>query len=1195
MGLRNVIVAVQAAAAILVLVSSAVAAPVIAPDADKEPANWRMFDDPPDRKDYKWSVAFEEFTTPVGEAPIKREQNGRYVELKGQYGLNVFDQPNSVLRLRFSSRYASIFMLDFKAGDQHYRIQIDSKQSYYTIIYRVVGDQLFRLTDDAGHWYAYKEGLVDVRYEDGHIVVARGSVPLVAAPIPDVPVDMVMTTETKFSLIKKMTLPPLGIQIVDPFGLDAEKLAPANRLAWTIDTAYHHRGHEDPVEIVNGADGSVEFRTNDGERERRLFAPMTSSSPMAITMRIDSVLTGGVTFYELSGRSYSLYGSRRGENTVICGDPFNNDDVKRHMERGFVYNGPFYIRAVYGLDYLTLQLSSGGHLWSTYAHHALATTRSPRVSMVSLVLPGRKAKSKQHIRLSNASVENVKILSDFVDPQMVHARPTTEEGRRQWEMAANWMLINSWAQSDLKRQAAEEFVDRLIDDGVPTARVIQAIRELATFSRPYRISRGRYSVDVEKMMEQLGRRMIIDDEMAAVPGWLDLWYMLNFDVSRHAYAMLPEPIIRAYLYHLRETEQWETLRYRAMQTELLSRTSTQAYLSDWMLDQARSHLDDKLTAEELASAKRWVHPLRITTDRETANLIGEFFSAVQIGEIERACQVLTKGGDVESFAPSPDDDRLFVPTEVMLRNFIDSRPEVQKMLVDKFSRVGAIRLNRSLQQNRMDALLPIAVQFHGTDAARRALALLADRELSSGRFTRAVARYSEAIPKLEGADKRNAIAKRKLALAMLGQTNDDVIDGDVELPSGVYSPSDFQLIIDSVTPPKQVELEKAASVAGLPAVPKSGISVGATVDLDFNARYPVGLAQSGTDLLLQQSGKIKRINTAEMAIVWEQDTAGKLRADSFAFRPLILADRVLSVLWDGKSYKLNALALADGKTQWRRGFEHEIISHPVAIGSSVYLLTVSRRERLYLHRLNLADGSSERSPVMLNHHQNRRQRNIIELAGVGRVILISANGTLVGRDQSGETLWVRRQEYIPEEVDASLSQMSQFPGIFASGDNVVMASHGLLNLSGIRAADGEQLWQRPEIQRRDVLKHTDDVLYVGKAFSVEAVSTADGSSIWQSAAEGETHSLVGADGSFVQVVLDKVESTHRYKMESTLKSVRWINEADGSEISSWELPEDQRKTGSIFRMFGGGGRILMLQSPGKSNRDSMRLGCLMIN
>jgi outer membrane protein assembly factor BamB len=1034
---------------------------------------------------------------------------------------------------------------------------------------------------------------LDLRHEDGHFVVARGSVPLLAVPVADVPADMVMTANTRFSLIRRMTLPPLGVQAVDPFGTDPSALGLANRLAWQIDNSYYHRGHEDPVEIVNGADGSIELRTNNGERDRRLEATVNVSSPSAITVKVDSVLTAGITFYGVDGRSMTVYAARRGEQTILCGDPFNADDVKRNAERGHVVKGPFFLRAVYGLDYATLQVSTDGRLWWTYGIHSLSYSRSPRLQRITLMLMGRKPNSKQHIRVSNVHVRNFKIMQGFVDPRLAYSRPTTEADRQRWELATDWALVNNWAQVDLRRQAAEHFIDTLIDSGEPTDRILQAIRELTLFSRPKRMSGNRYSIDAEPMMSKLGRRMIVDDEMAAVPAWLDLWYVLNYDVSRHNYYALPEPLVRAYLYHLRAAEQWEQLRYRSMQAELLSRTSTSDYLAEWMLDQARPNLQDRMNAEELASARHWVHPLRVTTDRETANLVGEFFAAVDSGEIERACQVLIKGADVESFAPSRDDEKLFVPTEVMLRNFIDSRADVQTMLEDKFSRVGMIRLNRALQQNRMDALLPIAVQFHGTDAARQALTLLADRELSSGRFTRAVARYSEAIPKLEGADKRHAIAKRKLALAFLGQKSDDVIDGDIELSSGTYSASDFDMLISSVTAPTQTELVEAAPVVG-PAVPANGISLGPTVDFDFNARYPIGLAQSGDDLVLQQSAKVKRVNTADMRLVWEHDF-GKTRADTFAFRPLILGNTVLAVLWDGKSYKLHSLKMADGVVQWRRSFEHDIISHPAVVGSDLHIMTVSRRERLFLHRINLADGSSERSAVMLNHHQNRKQKNLIELAAVGQTLLISANGTLVGRDQSGETLWVRRLEYIPEEVDGSLSQMSNFSGIFQAGDSAVIAAHGLLNMISVRAQDGQEVWNRPEIHRSDVLKQSGDVLYVGKAFSVEGVNMTDGTSVWEAGADGECNSVVGANGAFAQIVFQNEDVHHRYKMESTLQSVRWISEKDGSEISSWDLPEDQRKMGKVYRVFAGSGKILMLQSPGKSSKESVRLGCLMIN
>jgi len=1173
--------------------------------AEAVPA-WRLYDDPSARGDHRWIADFDEHVRLIEEYDGKEKpHSGKRVTIHGAYSIPAPTESGRVVRMRFDSSHFRNTRLLFHAGPEQYQVVAESGSRYFLTAGRVLeslrptamkkGKPLpaHRVTDDGGLWYAFADGLMDLRYQGGQFVVAMGPRVLMSFPVKAAPTNMILLGETRLNLFQVLNLPPL-VPEDDNTHTSPEKLRPADRMPWRLDGQYHGRHDEDPARLIRHDDGSVELLSENAQSARSAEAQFKSESPVVITLKIHSASAGAGISVPGPNRGFLKFyiGKLDGRN-VICREPYEFRELKNPQADLHVLRSPFFCRATYGLDFIQIDFSDDGRIWATYSRQTLHRHHAISPLCVGMLLGGTRHRKKdvsgpgQRIRLSAVDVRPFRLLEGFVDPGILHGTPP-DTSRRDWRMACNWALINGWAPAELRQKAVADFLDTALDSDAEPGQVLQSIRSLVPFMQPPQRHRSKFTPNLMTRLERLGDRMLATRQLDPVREWLAAWYALDLPEwrrSRANYETSPPALVRSYLHRLRHEERWEELRLRSLEYTLLARPGSRNLLAAWMLDQAMDHLDDVSCEEDFARERYWLHPLRITADRETENLLNELTAATRAGEFERACRILINGYDGDSLSVSREDGSLYKPARDILREFVRSEPKLRRVLVEEFSQIGLIRLNRARERGTLDELEQIAVQFEGTEAARKALAILADRGFSMGQFAMASERYAAVVPFLTGEERNTMLAKRNLALALSGQQPTEPVTGTVTLPGGILSAEQYAGLIASA-------LRQSPTVDEThPGEPREGSwpsretpVLRHVMDLPFFAASPIGARQEGKFLLLQQGGVLHVIDMDLLKTAWSHGSVEQ-KTEPFSFRPLVLGDRVVAAVSDKqKSAALKCFDLQDGRVVWERAVGDSLVADPFRQGRALFLLARSSDEHLVLQRIDPATGEPEFEQYLLRHRHDEKRRNIVRGIAFGRSIAISAAGMLICCDGWGATRWVRRIAFVPPDADPALSVFSRSDDLIERDGRIIVCSPGAPEIVCVDADTGRLLWSKFLPQRRRLLGLSGDTVLVRNTSSDEAINIADGKTRWWSPVDREGISRrLGPSGNVLELRFDSTQPD-KETGRGTVRRAALLSATEGEELGSWEFSHDILPQTEISAVFAYGRRLLILTGDSEKKR-----------
>jgi len=1166
---------------------------------------WRLYDDPTIRGDRRWFADFEEYARLIREYDGKKtSRNPQYVTLRGAYSIPAPNESGRVVRLRLNQSNLRSTRLTFRSGAEHYQIAQDRRNHRSLVAGRVMvpvdprdskdGKSLpvHRVTDDGGLWCALGDGLMDLRYQEGRFIVARGPRVLMSFPVEPAPTEMVLAGDARLDLFQVVELPPLELE-EDTLHTPPADLRPAALMPWRLDREYYGRETEDAARLIRHDDGSVELHSTNTPVYRTAGAAFGSESPMIVTLKIHSASAGAGISLPTPNRSWLKFyiGKLDGKN-VICGEPYEFRELKSSNSDLYLFSSPFFCRAAYGLDFLQIDFSDDGRTWTMYSRQSSLRHRDTSPLRIEMALGGTRRRKtnvpgpEQWIRLSAVDVRTFRLLGGFAGAGTLGGL-TQDASSHGWRVACNLALINGWGPAGLRQKAVTDLLDTAVDTGVAPGRVLQSIRALVPFLLPQQMHGNTFSTQLALHLDRLASRMLTDRELDAASDWLELWYELNTGEAKRSRGdreTTTPPLIRDYLYGLRHKKEWEELRLRALEYMFFSRPDSKNLFAAWMLDQAFQHLGDASLEEGLARKQYWLHPLRIMTDRQTANLLNELAVATANDEVERACRILIQDYDKDALSVSQDDDDLYKPAQELLRRTVRSELELRNTLVEQFGRIGLVRVNRAMEQGTFDRLEQIVVQFHGTEAARKALAILADRSLSIGHFVKAAGQYDELIPSLSGVDRTCAVAKRNLALAMSGRRPTEAVAETVSLPGGSFAPDRYRELIESVL------VDEAEETGNAPRTPWGPWPANGTPDLrhlmnlPFFASSPIAARQEDKYLLLQQGGALCVIDMDRQKTVWSFGSVEE-KTESFSFRPLVLEDRVVAAFPGEKGESiLKCFQLSDGSVLWEHKLDDPLAAEPFERGRALFLLTHSRDEHLVLQRIDPACGKPEFSQFLLRHRHQERRRDVVRGIAVDDRVIVSAAGMLICCDDWGRIRWVRRIAFVPPEADPALSEFAHGDDLLEQDGRIVVCSPGAPDLVCVDAETGSLVWTRFQPQRRRLLGLSGDAVLVRNVCSIEAVAAVDGATKWSSPAEPEAICLYpGTSGKLLGIRLD-VAGTGDKPDPSAVRRAALFSAADGTEAGSWDLPHDVLPRSDLAAAFAHGRKVLLLTADCEKKR-----------
>ena len=1209
---------------------------------------WRIYDDPGMRGDYRWVSEFAKHARRLDDDGESKKNDKPFANgamtVRGRYTIPAPDASGRVVRMRLRLEGQRRFQLSFRCGDQRYKVWSDQHHSNYLLAGRVTGldrfrrekekqDHVRRMTDDGGLWYAYADGFMDLRYQDGQFVIARGPIVLLSFPVEEAPREVVLDMKGTLHLFQVLTLPPLRPD-PHPFLVPLDTSPTAGALTWRMSS----EGQDDAVRLVQDEDGSVELVSADVEHSVKATVSIQTKAPAVLVAKVHSSTPGvGISVPYLSPEGLSLYVAEANGQRVICSDPSQQNTVRMAFDSGLIVDESFYCRAVYGLDFVQIDLSSDGKTWFNYnltpfrdrsaistfnmgmmlvgdrariaqkAREKAIKARERRAKASRLAAARRKARRdldkgltvdmkifddpveeetvssegvRQQIRISHLSVRSLPLFDGFVDPEVISGVPS-DTADRDWRMASSHALIREWAPASVKQEAVVDMVDALIDGNDDSDRILKAIRVAAPLMLPPKRSGNRESVDCETLLHGLGNRMLVDDELGLFPEWLDAWYALNLSEMKtrmQSEEISPPPVVRTVLYDLYGRGEWEMLRRRALEYMFFSLPGSKNLLGSWMLDQASGNLGISPGDEGLVRNRFWMHPFRIATDRETQNMLIDFFSALETGENARACKLLVKGYDANVLTVMPDDKDLYAPVNVLLRSILESNKGLQQMLIDDFGRVGLIRVNRALEQGRMEDLEKIVIQFHGTVAARKALSSLGDYNLTAGQFREAVNRYHPLIPGASGQERDNLVAKHNLARAMMGQRSSERVTGTVSLPGGDMSAEKYEEMLEALLK-KHQHVEEFLNIN--PEVEKArpsraDLDLRHVADLPFFTALPVRSTVKGKYLLMQQGRVMTAIDMSAGKVAWSSGTPNR-KYEGFACSPLVFADRVVSAMYVEEKRMLRCFNLPDGRVLWEMPFGDRVVSSPFRIGNALFVVTLSSNESLVLNRIRLSDGQPVFAKSLIRHNVREGEVVFTDTAVYGSSIVVASLGMLVCCDDWGDITWVRRMTVVPPDVDPVLSAALPSGGCMIIDGQVIVCSRGSPIIEGVDLETGRKIWSRIQPQRRDLLGQAGNLVLVRNHLGIEALGVRDGKRVWGTGAEDEgTSSLLGQSGAILDIRLDRVDA--KSPSSSAVRRATLVSAVDGHDLISWDLTEKGTTLHNVVSSFHQGKKTFVVTS-----------------
>lgn len=1144
---------------------------------------WTFYDDPGLHGDRSWMNTLQDALQPIGDTEIKADPKHNTATVKGTFNLPA-PTTNQVLRLRAHEMDAQLFCIEFSAGGHHYKIE-RNHHAGGRIIFSKNGQWV---TDDRNRWQAFYDGLADLRISpDLNFMLSRGPMTLLQYPVAATPTNFVFKFQGRLDLFEYREL-PLPEPYRDPHVADS--LLPAASFKWKPTARDRRIPSANEFKLTRNEKGSVSLSTPNAKASHRVTSNFESRGPCVITCRITNGTHGaGIAFANYNRGQHSIYLAEHEDSYVLCRDPHNKTDVQNMADRGIRYTLPFHLRAIYGLDFIRIEASQDGKHWAWFDRHHLNSKYNVPELFIDLLLSGRMEGKSQSITVSHAACTEHQLLQDI---------PVISQ-----EHMLDRILINQWAPADIRQAAAINFIQRLQEIPGRQHHVVQTIRELIPWFRPQRWDGQARTLHPELTMRRSGESMIAEGDLQHLGAAANLWHDFAFYLQQYRHGPdrdTPPELIRSLLYQSWLKKDWAQLRLDARRYHMLARPYHENQFATWMSDQADQHLDvSDIEKKTFFEKRHWPHPLRISSDRITMNMLGEMRSALQHDEPELACKVLIRNELNEQFVSTTEDEDLYKTAGIIVRDLIQQHPEMQKILIEKYNAVGMIRVGRAQQTGNAQTLERLAYQFAGTPASRKAQGLLGDRDLSTGDFASAIERFNALLQSSDPPLRNNLLAKRQLAEALQGLPPSGELTGSVSLDGGTFTIDQFKKLLAEV----QQNTPRPPSAPSAPPTTDTAVDfnledhvhTNMLADIPFLLHETTVTAHHQDRLVLGQKDELLCINLNDGNTMWSWKPENANRA-SAQVRPLFVGDELIAILREKDRDALTRFN-SNGDIQWQIQIEGQTASHPILHLGHLYLISRSAEEFLTLNRFNVETGSHEMRRRLIRHPRMEKAYDVIQPAFVGEHLIIAARGLVINCDHRGEISWIRRLPYAPYKADRKLLPDPAYAQVLPiDPDHAVICPPNAPEIFGIQVASGHITWRHPQPDRKGLVNANADRILLKNHHSIACLDPQNGTVRWQIPAPTEFSQFVhNVSNPLLQVRLDRIDADnidqnrHRHSSPEwnshPRREITWYDENLGSPTHSIRLPVNQAAEGNVSHAFTHGGHLYLLIGKYEKPRD----------
>ncbi len=1111
-----------------------------------------------------------------------------------------------------------------------------------------VGADIVRQVADDGHrWRLLREGGMDLRYQDGQVVIARGDLVLLTVPMEEPPRELTLETEGRFWLAEELRFRPLDLK-TQALARAPIETRQASELSWR----FPQPEREKIVTITNHEDGSVSFTRNDPQttHDFRVETPIEMLGGAEVTLEVTNLSPGMMLQFQSPVDNNTLtmgLGKHKGD-TVLCYNGQDRNDIERRHREGWIVGERFWVRARFTMDGILTEASSDGVNFAGFDYRELDINRNPaREALVAVY--GHHDKGERTATIRTVSLRRLTALEQLADPAIVASvsaitdellkRPLSLDNLLDlmaaekpaqvtadaWRVACEAVILQSPVRAVVRRDAAYDIIRTAIRAGVDAGKIAAALSQLPQVMAMSREDhRAQSYPQYLRLYDELAMRIWARGDRDQFAVLLDRFYAtqdLGWQMRWYAPKQTAPPVLtRLHLFHLWDRGRFDDLRQSAMRYDFIASNpapwidrNTEDYatrlLCAWMLSQSNEQLADIGVQGEIdRRGDRQLprqfppHPLIVDSDRESMNTVSELLAAVNSGAIDHAGRILTRQSLPDGIAPVDQEGRLFKATYVLLRELLDRNVQLADRIKQQYAAVGLIRLRQAMDMGRLESLEALATQFHGTEAAQQALSLLADRDLSMGDFFSAAARYDALLEKSAGADRPVIAAKRRLAMAMAGEDSGQPVRQPVKLGDREFSPGDFESLVSTLIDerrksgfmPDNIRAEEQQAFEPRPVKLATLMDVTPARDTPNRSGQrirEVAYAHKGSILLIHQHAKLTAYDLVARRVLWQKHESGSDLSSFVAepATPLIFGNRVFVPFHREKRTELTCYDLNKGDVIWRQVFDDALAGDPIAVGPWLYLLSVRREVGNYgdliLRRLAPETGESVMAKRVV------RVRHGEELFRVGRPQLVSdalvfrTGASLVSCDLLGSPRWIRRLSLVPPTVDSALFDNQATSDFIIDGDHIVATSPGSPHVVCINAKTGEEVWSHLQPRLRRLVARRGDHVVIATINHLEAIDIKTGQLVWQTPLASDLDAVLPAGKDMlVTIMLTRVENM-KTDADRQSRRIEWINALDGKVVKTETIEDHHRDVFDIENLYTDGKVIVGVSNISTRNRN----------
>lgn len=1072
-------------------------------------------------------------------------------------------------------------------------------------------------------------GVVDLRYQDGQLLLTRGNLRLMSVPMPGPPEEVVFDGKAGFETLEMVQAEPLPPQpelferIV--FHTDQPAFQP-----WETDLPAQ-------AQFLRLPDGSVKLQAEGLKQFAKASFPLPNAGLYAVSFRVRHATPGTALFLsDNTGEpryQVNFMKDRKRPHTVWRPTRPGETELHAYVDDNYpipVAGEETWVRMVVGPEVLHCFTSGDGQHW-----HRVHNPRTDNFGGYNRVGIACVPCDKSSIELAEVEVRELTGLPSLIpDDLQVPALAVFPSFGPWWQAVLaskpEEVDIDTWRRACAVRTLAygptrelgEALLDGLarecirLNDSVEQREKL--LHEISLLQNAWpeeeaKIAESHYQAFGQQLLREGHPRpwQVVSDAILRSPVWTA--FPLN---------PLPEESARQEVLQLTYTQQWPELVETIQQMLFWNVHSHPRYgfrdgvdntlaLVQWAQSLAARRVPDLIDPPDEATLIAWRHPLIEELSKEGYNILAEFHAALQGKAYRDACNIISATNATRGLGllPDADDPQLLVSLTGAIDLAMHDHPELQQTMEEQLGPVGRLRLREAITTGNVDQIKAATIQFYGTEAAAEAHLWLGDRALAVGEVLHAAASYEQANESASPNLMASLNARRRLVGAMLGRQigappTESVRFGEVE-----FSPQEFERLVASIRPadspgptlasaihqnpqpcwpapkPQSYQARKIVEIRGeyghaYNRVPYSQI--------DWSGRQST-LVVAKNLLIVSNRFHIHAYDLTTGQQKWAAALGGQQGAAHgwplMPMRPVVAGDRLFIRRVTETGPELSAINLDDGAILWRQQPGRGVASDPVITGEAVFAFSLARGSgnilTIELVAFNAANGQIELREKVLEFRNVWGNQIPCEATLHDGRIFAAIGGTMLCCDLQGHAIWLRKQSWIPRGRDPRWYEVhSQMPWV--NEDAFITVQPDTRAILCANPSNGRLQWRVVLEDLERVVGMHDDLLILQTRDSLRALSRKTGETLWQRPLPDLLHGyLCGGPG--------KLLLTQRLNQPfGSIVRLLWLDPQSGKTEAICPLPELTGKTPLLGPLLSQDDKIYGLFSPEERSDVTIR-------